>query len=257
MVSETRNIGLPYQRKWRVQIHTKINTSNGSDFDTVGTYDFCCGNVGVRPGGGVICVALSWRTSGHWFPFLVGFSPWPLSGSVLERAGAILGWHGQGSWLNFICSLHISLSLFHKSSCCHQSATSCLSAASIFHFHFPHIILLPSSCTCLTTACHPGISSPPRPPSTERPLGMSFSLPYPSLSLSREQVSHTQLVEQYNPKMYNILLLIFLSPFTTYFTTFSTTYSSPFTLFLLISPVWFLKLSTCNIRLLVRSQLNL
>ena len=160
MVSETRNIGLPYQRKWRVQIHTKINTSNGSDFDTVGTYDFCCGNVGVRPGGGVICVALSWRTSGHWFPFLVGFSPWPLSGSVLERAGAILGWHGQGSWLNFICSLHISLSLFHKSSCCHQSATSCLSAASIFHFHFPHIILLPSSCTCLTTVCHPRISPP-------------------------------------------------------------------------------------------------
>ena len=66
----------------------------------------------------------------------LGF-PRPLSGCVLVVAGAILGWHGQGSWLNFeiylqpphftftfstnhfaainvlnsICSLHISLSL--------------------------------------------------------------------------------------------------------------------------------------------------
>ena len=67
-------------------------------------------------------------------------------------------------YIMFICSLHISLSL----------STHHL-AAIIQH-------------SCLTTACHPGISSPPRPPSTERPLGMSFSLPYPPHSLSREQI---------------------------------------------------------------------
>ena len=26
---------------------------------------FCCGNVGLQLGGGVICVALPWRTGGH------------------------------------------------------------------------------------------------------------------------------------------------------------------------------------------------
>ena len=114
-------------------------------------------------------------------PFLVGwvFPPRPLSGSVLERAGAILGWHGQGSWLNFICSLHISLSLFHKSSCCHQSATSFF-AAFIFHFHFPHIILLPSSCTPARPRYAPWDLLPP---SAGPPRRVHFVLVFPPKSL--------------------------------------------------------------------------
>ena len=86
---------------------------------------------------------------------------------ALHWLRARCGWgdrvvHGQGSWLNFSKVLNFS-------------------AASISHFHFStnHLaaIILHS---CLTTACHHAISSPPRPPSTERPLGMSFSLPHPS-----------------------------------------------------------------------------
>ena len=123
MVSETRNIGLPYQRKWRVQIHTKINTSNGSDFDTVGTYDFCCGNVGLRPGGGVICVALSWRTSGHWFPFLVG---WVFS-LALKWLRARTGWGDPGvAWSRVMAKFYLQ--------------------PPHFTFTFPQIILLPPKC---------------------------------------------------------------------------------------------------------------
>ena len=56
------------------------------------------------------------------------------------------------------------------------------SAASTYHFHFPQIILLPHPLSCLTTACHPWISSPLQPPSSERPLGILSipSLPCPS-----------------------------------------------------------------------------
>ena len=36
---ETRNFSLPYQRNCFIHFHPKINTSNGSDFSTVGTYD--------------------------------------------------------------------------------------------------------------------------------------------------------------------------------------------------------------------------
>ena len=61
---------------------------------------------------------------------LVGwsFSPWPLSGSVLVVAGAILGWHGQGSWLNFIFNVlnftqppHFTFT-FSYIICCHHPA---------------------------------------------------------------------------------------------------------------------------------------
>ena len=76
-------------------------------------------------------------------PFLVGFglflSP---SGSVLVVAGAILGWHGQESViyvLNFTQPPHFTFT---------------------FHTHLAAIILH----SCLITVCHPGISSPLRPP---------------------------------------------------------------------------------------------
>ena len=58
----------------------------------------------------------------------LGFLSLALSGSVLVVAGAILGWHGQGSWLNFIFNVlnftqppHFTFT-FSYSSCCHHPA---------------------------------------------------------------------------------------------------------------------------------------
>ena len=124
------------------------------------------------------------------FGWLVFFS------LALHWLRARCGWgdrvvHGQGSWLNFSKVLNFS-------------------AASISHFHFStnHLaaIILHS---CLTTACHHAISSPPRPPSTERPIGISVSLPYPSQTLSLEQTDLHTICWRYNSRFLACHLEIF------------------------------------------------
>ena len=138
---ETRNFSLPYQRNCFIHFHPKINTSNGSDFSTVGTYDLLlreCGSPAwwwcyLR------CSSLAdrWPLVPPPHPFLVGcvFSLAP-SGSVLERAGEILGWHGQESGAKFFAASTFHFHPFHKSSCCHHGAKffcSLHKSLSLFH----------------------------------------------------------------------------------------------------------------------------
>ena len=75
-------------------------------------------------------------------------------------------------------------------------------AASTHHCHFSTNHLAANTLHfCLTTVCQPEISSPPRPPSTERPL--CSSLPFPSHSLRTGANGRT-------PKLTNNLMKYFL-----------------------------------------------
>ena len=95
----------------------------------------------------LLCPGRLVATRSHPPSWLVLVHSLALSGSVLVVAGAILGWHGQESGAKFF----ISVLNFTQ--------------PPQFTFTFSIHHLLPSSCTAaLSTVCHPGISSPLRPP---------------------------------------------------------------------------------------------
>ena len=100
--------------------------------------------------------------------------------------------------LNFSAASIFHCHLFHKSSCCHQSAK--FFAASTFHFHFSTHHLAAHHPALL-----PGHGMPPwdlLPPSAaplrRRPLGIVFSIPpisLPNLLHHWNKLWHTRLLE--------------------------------------------------------------
>ena len=104
------------------------------------------------------------RSSPPLPPFwLVGSFPWP----QVAPCSLWLGGSG-GAWSRVLAKFYTSAKF---------------SAASTLHFHFPHIILLPSSCTPARPRCAPWDLLPPLGrPSSESPLCVGISPQIPPLS---------------------------------------------------------------------------
>ena len=94
------------------------------------------------------------------FFWLVGSFPWP----QVAPCSLWLGWSG-GAWSRVLAKFYTSAKF---------------SAASTFHFHFPHIILLPSSCTPARPRYAPWDLLPP---SAGPPRRVHFVLVFPPKSL--------------------------------------------------------------------------